>query len=156
MTAANSYRRITCASCGHTTVCGPPQLLALLRAAGKLRRALKPDWQLIALLADDSAGSLACPQCSQSGLSVWAAEDFATEDWPQTRTCERCRTIIPMERLELFPDARLCVACQRSAEQGRDDATPEFCPRCGALMTLKQHRGAGLTRYVSVCSECRR
>jgi len=29
-------------------------------------------------------------------------------------TCERCATRIPVERLEVMPQARFCLACQRS------------------------------------------
>ncbi|MEZ5099482.1 MAG: TraR/DksA C4-type zinc finger protein [Thermoleophilia bacterium] len=33
-------------------------------------------------------------------------------------TCEHCHQPIPEERLEALPQARFCIACQRSLERG--------------------------------------
>jgi len=33
-------------------------------------------------------------------------------------TCARCASAIPVERLEAYPWASLCIACKREAERG--------------------------------------
>jgi predicted RNA-binding Zn-ribbon protein involved in translation (DUF1610 family) len=54
----------------------------------------------------------------------------------------------------VFPNADLCVACQAKSDRGEASDAPEYCPRCGNLMTLRQVR-RGLTRYVMACPSCR-
>jgi DNA-directed RNA polymerase subunit M/transcription elongation factor TFIIS len=47
------------------------------------------------------------------------------------------------------------VGCQNGDEQGRDSDAPQYCPKCGNLMTVRQSRGAGIARYVLACTKCR-
>jgi len=50
------------------------------------------------------------------------------------RPCERCRAMIPAERLEALPETRLCVKC--SQEIGSDfevRAVPENLGKSGSL-----------------------
>ena len=79
------------------------------------------------------------------------------DDWEDQVLCAVCRTAIPAERLEVFPNATLCPACQAKDESGElasNDA--EYCPRCGGLMKLQKRGGPGLAGYQLVCSECGR
>jgi predicted RNA-binding Zn-ribbon protein involved in translation (DUF1610 family) len=72
--------------------------------------------------------------------------------WPEAPRCTMCGRPIPPERLEVFPDATTCVACQRADEQGRAPAAIEYCPKCGAPLIVRQTRGQGITRYTRACS----
>ncbi len=150
------YLELRCPQCSHVTQCGPEQLLLRLQQIGMLRRVKDPEWQLLCELAPSAAERLACPQCEHIGLL--AGEDRADDDddWGIGRSCAACGKPIPPERVELYPDAKLCATCQQSQDAGAVHDDPEYCPKCGALMTVRQTRGAGITRYVSVCSECRR
>ena len=57
-------------------------------------------------------------------------------------------------RLEIFPDARLCTACQRRDETGASNLAEDvYCPRCGSPMLVKPATGRGIARYVWVCSQ---
>jgi hypothetical protein len=89
------------------------------------------------------------------GLAVSAADVGEDEEWAMARSCEGCGRAIAYERLEVFPDTRLCVACQEQADRGEAADADQYCPRCGGLMKLGQSR-RGVTRYVMVCPKCRR
>ncbi len=78
------------------------------------------------------------------------------EAWGMARKCELCSGVIPAERIEIFPDTRLCVACQQRDERGEIAGAAEYCARCGSIMTLRQSRGTGITRYEMVCPVCAR
>ena len=52
----------------------------------------------------------------------------------RTRPCERCGVEIPVERIEVLPDTRLCVKC--SSEMGgefRISVTPENLAKSGSI-----------------------
>ena len=52
----------------------------------------------------------------------------------RTRPCERCGAPIPVERIEILPDTRLCLAC--SKETGGEfevTITPENLAKAGSL-----------------------
>ena len=70
------------------------------------------------------------------------------------RRCDDCGQAIPRERLELFPQSRLCVACQSRDEKGERPVEVEYCPRCGSAMELAPSRTSGITRYRLVCRSC--
>jgi hypothetical protein len=90
------------------------------------------------------------------GLTATPVEDeFDDEAWGAVvRRCTSCKQVIPAERVELFPDVTLCVQCQRVDEAGGTADTPDYCPRCGAIMTTQMHTGSGITRYRMTCSGC--
>lgn len=130
-------------------------MAARLRAIGKLRRVAEPEIEVLAELFVAAAGGLPCEKCGKAGLVATGSSD-EDADWGGSRPCEVCGKPIPAERLELFPHARVCVACQGRSESGQDFAEPEYCPKCGALMKVRQSRAGGVTRYIMSCSECGR
>jgi DNA-directed RNA polymerase subunit M/transcription elongation factor TFIIS len=149
------YQDLVCAACGAREMLSEVDALARLRAAGLFKRAKDPEPELVAELLKTAAASWQCADCGHAGLRVEATrDDFGGEEWGESRACERCKAPIPAERIELFPDTRLCVACQQQSEKGIDDAPAEYCPRCGSIMQLRRSRGAGIARYIMVCPAC--
>ncbi len=147
---------LACQHCDWHTVCGPPQMLQWLKTADMVRRDAAPEVDLLAELLRSAAGRMKCPKCGQVGLSAEAnRDDAADEDWGMARKCAVCEQPIPSERLEVFPNAELCVACQARSDRGEATGTVEYCPHCGIVMTMRQDR-RGVTRYVMSCPQCRR
>ena len=122
-----------------------------------LRRNAEPDLELMEALMDTASESFACRACGHVGLIVTDRDPLDDEDWGNakepSRKCELCSAVIPSERIEIFPDTKLCVACQGSDERGETTQVEvEYCPRCGDIMQLKQvARG-----YRMSCPSCRR
>jgi predicted RNA-binding Zn-ribbon protein involved in translation (DUF1610 family) len=134
-------------------------MLARLRELGMLRRDKDPSQDLVAELFASAAGRMVCPACDHQGLSVSEAEaedEWDDETWNSGRSCTVCGQPIAAERLAAFPDAQRCVTCQQAADRGADQATPDYCPRCGTPMTLRPRRGRGLAGYEMVCPQCKR
>ena len=52
----------------------------------------------------------------------------------KSRPCQRCGTMIPVERIEVLPETRLCVGCS-AAVGGEFDVsiTPENLAKSGSL-----------------------
>ena len=111
--------------------------------------------ELIEELFRAAARKFTCPECGTTGLIVRAAAREDDEDWGMARACDECGRPIARERLEIFPDTRLCVACEGSEDRGELTGPAEYCPRCGNLMTVRPTRTAGITRYKLACSKCR-
>lgn len=150
----SDFFQLRCPDCSSATTVTKADLVTRLQDAGMLRRAENTDAEFVLALFTDVAKTMCCEQCGRAGLVV----EFATsddDDWDEAENCSACGQPIPPERLELFPDATHCAACQ---SQGRDveEDEPEFCPKCGALMVMRQSSSGGITRYVMACSECRR
>jgi transcription elongation factor Elf1 len=103
-----------------------------------------------------SSDRFTCPRCGHGGLVANVSESLDDEAWGEARKCESCGAPIPPERLEVFPDSRLCVFCQNREERGELTGPAEYCPRCGSIMELSQSRGAGITRYIMTCRSCGR
>jgi DNA-directed RNA polymerase subunit M/transcription elongation factor TFIIS len=150
-----SDRQLRCPDCSYVEVVGLSEMLRRLQSAGMMRRAKEPDEAVIEELFLQTAPRFPCPECGRTGLVV---EDVDVDaDWGTARLCARCRRPIPPERLEIFPGATLCAACQQADEAAgeADPATPDYCPRCGSIMTLRAS-GAGMSRYVMTCPQCRK
>lgn len=147
-------KRLVCGGCGWATVCGADEAVRRLRLVGHLRRESDPDEGVLEELLFDAAGRMTCPGCKRVGLKVEdPVAESDDEDWQTAKLCEACRKPIPVERLEVFPDAKRCVGCQDRSETGVDDVDePEFCPRCGSLVELRVSRAGGLTRYRRFCT----
>jgi len=146
---------LACPGCRYTNVCSPLAMLEWLRRAKMVRRDVQPDVELIEELFRAAARKFTCPECGTTGLIVRAAAREDDEDWGMARACDECGRPIARERLEIFPDTRLCVACEGSEDRGELTGPAEYCPRCGNLMTVRPTRTAGITRYKLACSKCR-
>ena len=148
---------LECTACGRAEECDQARIERRLREGGLLKRNPHPSRDELRELIFGVAARLACPQCGHVGLSVEKSPE-PQSDWQAAPRCQQCGQLIDPERLEVFPDTRTCVACQRSSDRGASSDQPEYCPRCGSLMEVRQTRGAGITRYALVCSSpaCRR
>ena len=147
-------QEIACPDCHWHRLVGTVEKLRLLHQVGMLRREENPDVALIDELFHRSGGKLPCGECGRIGLEIDFPRD-EEEDWGDGRVCEKCRKTIPAERLEIFPNTKICVTCQQKEESGEDDTTPDFCPKCGEIMTAGTTRGGGVTRYRLRCPRCR-
>lgn len=147
---------LACQHCDWHTMCGPPQMLHWLKTAEMVRRDAAPDVELLPELLRAAAGRMKCPKCGQTGLAAEANRDNTDdEDWGMARKCAGCEEPIPAERLEVFPNAELCVECQARSDRGETSGAVDYCPHCGSVMTMRQDR-RGVTRYVMACPQCRR
>lgn len=156
-TSVTLLAELACPQCRWSSICGPAAMLDWLRSVRMARRDAAPEEDLIGELFRAAAAKFTCPKCAHVGLVVRPApEDNNDEDWGMARACQACGRPIARERLEAFPDATVCVACQTQAERGEDTGQAEYCPRCGNVMRLRQTRTSGVTRYVSACPQCRK
>lgn len=147
---------LACQHCDWHTLCGPPQMLQWLKSAEMVRRDASPDVDLLPELLRSAAGRMKCPKCGRTGLAAKASRDDADDEaWGMARKCANCDQPISAERLEVFPNAELCVACQSKSDRGESTGEVEYCPHCGSEMTVRQDR-RGVTRYVMACPKCRR
>src|SRR5262249_38658215 len=94
-------------------------------------------------------------------IAVAEGEDPDDAEWnadfPAVRGCESCGQPIPPERLEVFPDAELCVACQPRVDAQGAQQTDGDGDRCGWPVGGRPSRGRGVSRKVMACSnpDCR-
>ncbi len=117
-----------------------------------LRREKQAEASLVQALLTAAQPRVTCDVCGQVGQRLEAATDEDDGLWPDARTCDRCQVLLSPERLEIFPTARLCAACQ--AAQQTSPGEREFCPRCGDVLRLVTSRSRGLSQYVLACSGC--
>jgi DNA-directed RNA polymerase subunit M/transcription elongation factor TFIIS len=155
MTRIRRYIELRCRACSYVTECNPAELHARIQQVGLLRRVNDPAWELLCELLPSAAARFRCPDCQHLGMSTALLEEN-DDDWAETRNCRACGKPIPAERLELFPQANMCAACQQQDDAKTSDDDPQYCPKCGALMIVRQRRGSGITRYAIVCPECGR
>jgi transcription elongation factor Elf1 len=144
---------LVCAACDHAEAVNAAGIAKRLLAAGLLRSHSQATPDELRELALALAGKLPCPGCGQLGLKAKLLEDD-TAGWLEARRCEDCGKPIDAERLEIFPDAKLCPDCQRQEERGQTPGTGEYCPRCGSPMVVRPSTGRGVHRYVLTCSGC--
>ncbi len=147
---------LSCPSCQHTEVCGPTAMLDWLRRARAIRLDVEHEPELVAELFRATAAKFRCRQCGATGLVAQPAEPEDDETWGMARKCAACGRPIPPERLEALPTTTLCVACQSQDDRGQAADAPEYCPRCGNVMVVRQSRTPGVTRYVVACPKCGR
>jgi hypothetical protein len=145
-------RELRCSQCQWAVVCDIDAMIAWLQRHGRLRRAQEPEPALVEELFTVAAGQFSCPECGGTGLLVGSPGD-EDEDWGTPRPCEICGQPIPAERVAALPETRVCATCKQYEEAGKP-ADPEYCPRCGAIMEVRQSRGPGIARYTMVCPEC--
>ena len=143
---------LKCHHCQHESRMSEGNMLATLQRHGMLKRDHNPDLSLLRELLTSISDVLHCEHCHKTGASV---QDDWTDDWDDEVRCQGCQTEIAPERLEVFPDTKLCPRCQSDAESGRSPGEElEYCVACGGVMQLAQRRGAGLAKYAMVCSDC--
>ncbi len=142
---------LTCPACAVTEHCGYARMLTRLQSVGVMRRSKDPDPALVKELFASTAERFACASCTHVGLATREAPDEGWDEWGGAVACEGCRQPIPRERLEIFPGTKLCAACQQKDDSGANDE-PEFCPRCGDMMSVRLQRGT--SRYVMSCPGC--
>jgi hypothetical protein len=142
---------IRCASCRFATMFDAAAIAVWLQEAGRLHRHSEATLDELRELALALAPQIACGSCGELRLTAALVEDDPN-DWPTARRCEDCGQLIPPERLEIFPDTRVCTQCQSRDEQGSSPDAPEYCPHCGSPLVLRLSRGAGIRRYVMECS----
>ena len=151
---------LKCQECDWEVRCNQVEIEQRLRQLGQLRRASHPPEDLVAELLKVHAKRLPCDQCHKAGLVFSEPEepgdyddgDDRDGDWQQAIVCEVCHKPIPLERVEVFPDAKRCVGCQDVADRGEEPEELEFCEKCGSLVELRVSRGGGITRYKRFCT----
>lgn len=146
-------QELYCPACNWGEVLDLPRAIIWLREAKLCNARSDPTPEEIQELLPVAAEKLQCPHCEQQPLGLRAAED-ETFDWPEPVACEVCGKPIPPERLEIMPEAKTCVACQRLDESGGSAGEVEYCPHCGSPLQLKARGGAGLARYAMHCGGC--
>jgi len=145
------YLELRCPGCLWREVCGPVEIAAWLRKAGKLRSRSHPELPVLYDVFQATAPRLSCPKCGKPRLTVANAIEHATP-WPGETLCLCCSKPIPKERLKAIPGVRYCATCQREAEQGRPKQEQDFCPRCGAALEVRVVGAGNSTRYVLSCT----
>ncbi len=151
MSRPTRYLELRCRGCLWREVCGPEEIAAWLRKAGKLRPRGHPDLDILYEVFRATAAQWTCPQCGKQGLAVANAVEEATP-WPGEPLCASCARPIPKARLEAIPGVRWCAACQREAELDRPRQERDFCPRCGAPLEVRVVGTGDSTRYVLACT----
>jgi hypothetical protein len=149
---------IRCAACRFATMLDPAGAASWLLNAGRLRSHSEATRDELRELAVALAPQIACAECRELRLTAAIIADDPA-DWPEARRCDDCGELIPPERLEIFPNTRLCMKCQSRDDKGLSPDAVEYCPTCGSPMALRPSRGAGIHRYVMQCSgnpSCRR
>ena len=145
---------LRCPSCDDIQRYGLQDIVALLTSQGKLRKDKDPPWELLEELFRSAAASLSCGECGRTGLGVSREDDLEDEEWGAPRRCEVCGQPIPAERMEVFPDTRVCVSCKVGDEHRPVDDEPQYCSHCGAVLQMKLSSGSGISRYRMACLEC--
>jgi transcription elongation factor Elf1 len=152
MRSSDEQYELQCPVCDARQWCDQAAMLNRLRQLGMFRRQADPPAEMIVQLFRESVERFRCADCQHVGMVAQVASD---DDWADTRSCSSCGAPIPAARLELFPDAKRCAACESQAESPQEEDR-EFCPRCGNVMRLEPQHGRGVTRYTLVCPSCRR
>ncbi len=148
---------LQCCACENVEFADTHALAARLRKLGMFRRDADPPSELVKEMVSRMADAFSCSTCQNVGLTVTDKDPFDDEDWGQGRKCESCRALIPPERLEIFPDTRLCMACKSADESGAtDEGEADYCPRCGDIRHLRQRGGTGVAGYKMFCPTCGR
>ena len=146
----SDYLQLSCPACSWSDIADIEGLIDWLRPVRKFREGREPEWDIVVELVQAALPELTCPKCGQKGLRVAAVDDEA--DWPEPVACEVCGKPVPEERLEFFPGAKLCAACQQADDDGHGSAEVDYCSRCGAPLELRPSRRGGITRYVPTCT----
>lgn len=145
--------QLSCLTCNECETIDLAETIRRLRAGGKLRRDADPDLAIVSQLALLSAAEWACRSCGEIGLTATPHELEGDDSWGAS-PCAMCNKPIPPARLEIFPDAERCAACQAKYDAGDSDDEYDYCPRCGNIMQMKS-TSRGITRFKLTCPTCR-
>ena len=145
---------LECPHCGKVEYCDALRIIERLREIKMLRRNAEPDQATVAELVRQAADRFACVGCGSLGLRPCDEDPHEAAAWGDPVYCEVCQAVISSERLEVFPDSRLCTKCQSLDENGQTTDVPDYCSRCGDILQLKRRTGAGLAGYRSFCPTC--
>lgn len=151
MPADGLHMDLSCPHCSWALECNEAEILRRVTDAGLVKRNSQLTSPEVRELTLAFASRLVCPTCGHAGLHAVDSPD-PEDSWPTAARCEICGQPIPPERLEVFPNARTCVACQRADDAGQAPRETEYCPQCGAPMALRKTQGTGITRYKLVCT----
>ena len=148
---------LTCSACGARQRCGPTQMMRRLADIGMMKSRSDPDLDLLQELFRNAIDRFPCHKCNAVGMtqSLVSAADWDDPAWEEVRPCESCHKPIPRERIDVFPEATRCAACQASSENG-SDLQREFCEHCGSVLTMRVRRSSGPAGYEMNCPNCRR
>jgi RNA polymerase-binding transcription factor DksA len=157
---------LVCPKCSWSKVCDTPEMLKRLRQVKMLIRESDPSPDLVRELFQAASNRMTCQECAAHGLlareptptdlATSTDDDWDDVEWGAAVSCAECGQLIPPERLAVFPETTLCRNCQQARERhGNDQGDVDYCPRCGAVMSLVSgSTGEGLTKYRSKCAEC--
>ncbi len=88
-----------------------------------------------------------CTRCQSSAFRVHAPDGTLLLDSDRAVPCAACGLPIPLPRLQLRPDIRLCVLCAEAADRPsaevpwpRPPRRLLKCPRCGRAAILQRPR----------------
>ena len=152
---------LRCQQCGKSESYTVGDLWDRLRAKGFLRRQEEPSAELVQEIVRSCVADGLWEPCTNCGavrpVPAFAPNEAAVADpaWGDTIYCEVCKTVIPPERLELFPNSRQCVSCQRKLENGTNAKDAEYCPHCGDILQTKLV-SRGVSSYRQYCPSCRK
>ena len=145
---------LKCCACGKEEFIDLAGAVRRLSDLGMLRRQKEPDVDLVSELLSSAVPRMACRGCEATAFELSDAE--AWDDMlPAAKACERCGGAISTERLEILPDAKLCIGCQTTEESGDSSEEQTYCSKCGSVMQVREVR-RGISRYQLVCPVCRR
>ena len=124
-----------------------------LRQNSRLRREAKPSWDFVVQLWNLEPSASLCAECGESTLVLQPFINQGGWDDEVVR-CEGCRQVIAQERLEIFPETRVCYKCQSALEQPTSQISDQgFCPSCeNYLETILA--SSHLARYRQRCQKC--
>ncbi len=148
--------QLRCRGCRWNAIAGVDEMAQWLRDVGMLRANKAPEPEILRELFTYASDRYRCPECDKAPLKIEEIDEQDDEQWGMARACEVCRKPILAERLEIFPDERMCAACKTSNPDGAVQPEVDYCPRCGSVMEMKHGRGQGVTRYSLVCPSCGR
>lgn len=151
---------LTCKQCDEKQKWDAAGRLRALQKAGHLRKVTDPKSPLVDELFTSQVSSLPCPSCKQAGylhltwIDPQEQADSEDDDWGG-RLCKSCRQPIPAERLQVIPNATLCVACQQTEVCASNCSTlsDESCPKCGNWLHIETRRSS-LRTHILRCPAC--
>jgi len=146
--------------------------LMWLQRSGFLRKQKDPGDDVVTEMFRLKLQQLPCLNCQTPGVrevsqSLQVENDDEQWDTGSStssvagggRFCAECREQIDPDRVELFPEATRCVACQSKFESGQVSGSDagfdagDLCPRCGDFLQTLRNRSSRVAYRVQ-CRNC--